>query len=101
MTFRVARGRPAPAPPSLAEELHDVGRRRPRLAEGDPAMPAQGELLPAQHDLLVALDGDERAVRAVVGEDELVEAALDLAVRARSHALADHEVGRLIAAERH
>src|SRR5881392_372193 len=50
--------------------------RRSRLAEGDPAVGAQGELLPPQHDLLVALDGDEGAVRAVVGEDEFVEPTL-------------------------
>src|SRR5207245_1288888 len=79
---------------SFAEELDYVGGGGARLAEGDPAVPAQRELLAAKHDLLVALDGDEGAVRAVVGEDELVEAPLDLAVRARGHALLDHEIGR-------
>src|SRR5439155_21734692 len=83
---------------SFAEELEHVGGGGARLAEGDPAVPAQRELLAAKHDLLVALDGDEGAVRAVVGEDELVEAPLDLAVRARGHALLDDEVGRGIAA---
>src|SRR5207302_11505417 len=64
---------------SFAEKFDHVARGGARLAEGDPAMGAQGELLPAQHDLLVALDGDEGAVGAVVGEDEFVEASLDLA----------------------
>ena len=37
----------------------------------------------------------------MVGEDELVEAPLDLAVRARGHALLDDEVGRGVAPQRH
>ena len=63
-------------------------------------MPAQGELLASQDDFLVAFDGDEGAVRAVIGKDELVQAPLDLAVRARSHALLDDKIGRGIATER-
>src|SRR5687767_12314303 len=74
-------------PRLFAEELDDVARAGARLTEGDPAVPAQREFLAPQDNLLVALDGDEGAVRAVVGEDELVEATLDLAVRTRSHAL--------------
>src|ERR1043165_6081180 len=50
---------------SLAEEFDDVLRGGPRLPERDPAVAAQGEFLAPQHDLLVAFDGDERAVGAV------------------------------------
>src|SRR5258706_16252448 len=82
---------------SLAEEFDHVGRGRAGLAEGDPAVAAQGELFAPQHDLLVALDGDEGAVGAVVREDVFVEPTLDLAVRARSHALLDDEIGGRIA----
>src|SRR5258706_1748100 len=85
---------------SLTEELDHVGRGSSRLAEGDPAMSAQRELLAAQNDLLIPLDGDEGAVRAVIGEEELVEPALVLAVCARCPALLDDEVGRSIATER-
>src|SRR5687768_18340394 len=84
-------------PRLLAEEFDHVGRARARLTEGDPAVPAQREFLAPQDNLLVALDGDEGAVRAVIGEDELVQAALDLAVRTRSHALLHHQVGGLVA----
>src|SRR5207248_3514600 len=58
---------------SFAEELDHVCGARARLAEGDPAVPAKSELLAPQDDFLVALDSDEGAVRAVVGEDELVQ----------------------------
>src|SRR5678815_3978000 len=66
-------GLPWPESPirrSLAEEFDDVRRGGPRLPERDPAVAAQGEFLAPQDDLLVALDGDEGAVGAVVGEDE-------------------------------
>src|SRR5260221_4601486 len=71
---------------SLAEEFDHVGRGRARLAEGDPALAAQGELFAPQHDLLVAFDRNEVAVAASVREDAFVEPTLDLAVRAPSDA---------------
>src|SRR5438045_9404096 len=87
-------------PTLLAEKLDHIGRGGARLAEGDPAVTAQSEFLAAQDDLAVALDGDVGAVGAVVAEDELVEPTLDLAVRARRHALADHHIRGRIAAKR-
>jgi hypothetical protein len=53
--------------------------RRPhaRLAEREPAVPAQLEILAAQQDLGVAIFGDVGAVGAVVDQDEALSAVLN------------------------
>src|SRR5688500_19218291 len=90
-----------PDPELIAEELDDHGRPGARLAEGDPAVLAQGELLALQQQLGVALEGDVGAVGAVVLEDELVAAALHGAVPARGHVIVDHQAAARLAADHH
>src|SRR5207237_7678595 len=83
----------------VAEELGDYDRRGARLAEGDPAVLAQGDLVALDEQLGVAFDGDVGAVGAVVLEHELVLAVLDGAVLARGHVVFDDQAGRGIAAD--
>src|SRR5256886_13677531 len=68
----------------LAENLDNLPRVPARLAERDPAVLSQLELLALQHHLQLAVDGDEGAVRAVVPQHELVLAPLDSAMLSRS-----------------
>src|SRR5467141_5225118 len=83
----------------LAEKLDNLPRVRARLAERDPAVLSQLELLPLQHHLQLAFDGDKGAVRAVVPQHELVLAPLDGAMLTRSLVIVDHELAGLITPE--
>src|SRR5436190_9768178 len=78
----------------LAEKLDPLPRVRARLAERDPAVLSQLELLALQYHLQLAVDGDEGAVRAVVSQHELVLAPLDGAMLSRSLVIGDHEASR-------
>src|SRR5256885_10946832 len=84
----------------LAEKLDDLPRVPARLAERDPAVLSQLELLALQYHLQLALDGDEGAVRAVVPQHELVLAPLDSAMLPRGLVIGDHELAGLIAPAR-
>src|SRR3989454_2773040 len=81
----------------LAENLDNLPRVRARLAERDPAVLWQLELLALQYHLQLAVDGDEGAVRAVVPQHELVLAPLDSAMLSRGLVIDDHELASLIA----
>src|SRR5256885_7530396 len=81
----------------LAEKLDNLPRVRARLAERDPAVLSQLELLALQYHLQLAVDGDEGAVRAVVPQHELVLAPLDSAMLSRGLVIDDHELASLIA----
>src|SRR3989449_4029061 len=83
----------------LAEELDPLPRVRARLAERDPAVLSQLELLALQHHLQLAVDGDEGAVRAVIPQHELVLAPLDGAMLPRCLVIDDHELAGLITPE--
>src|SRR5881396_2222896 len=83
----------------LAEKLDPLPRVRARLAERDPAVLSELELLALQHHFQLALDGDEGAVRAVVPQHELVLAPLDGAMLSRSLVIGDHELAGLVAPE--
>src|SRR5574338_340960 len=83
----------------LAEEFDQLVRPGARLAERYPAMASQSELLTPQHDLLVAIDSNERTVCAVIRQDELVQPAFDLAMRTRGHPFPDDKIGRRVAAQ--
>jgi hypothetical protein len=61
----------------VAEVFDDLRRPYARLAEGEPAVAAQLEILGAQQDLGVALFGDVGAVGAVVDQDEALSAVLN------------------------
>ena len=54
----------------------------------------------AEHDLFLALDLDEGAVGAFIGEHEVVVAPLDGAVVARSVLVFDHDLAARVAANR-
>src|SRR5882672_9294156 len=84
-------------PRLLAEKLDNLPRLCARLAERDPAVLSQLELLALQYHLQLAVDGDEGAVRAVVPQHELVLAPLDSAMLARSLVIGDHELAGVIA----
>src|SRR4030088_954726 len=86
-------------PRLLAEELDNLPRVRARLAERDPVVLSQLELLPLQYLLQLAVDGDKGAVRAVVPQHELVLAPLDGAMLTRSLVIGDHELAGLITPE--
>src|SRR5438552_1160972 len=86
-------------PRLLAEKLDNLPRVRARLAERDPAVLSQLELLALQHHLQLVVDGDEGAVRAVVPQHELVLAPLDGAMLSRGLVIGDHELAGLIAPE--
>src|SRR6267143_5756846 len=81
----------------LAEILDDLPRVRARLAERNPAVLSQLELLPLQDHFQLAIDGDKGAVRAVVPQHELVLAPLDSAMLPRSLVIGDHELAGVIA----
>src|SRR5439155_10061540 len=81
----------------LAEVLDDVGGAGARLAERDPAVLAQRELLALQHDLRLVDDRDERPVRAVVAEQEPVLAPLDRAMLPRGLRVRHHEIAARVA----
>src|SRR5258707_396947 len=85
---------------SLAEELDQFGRVCSRQSESDPAMAAQRELLALEHDLLVTFNRDVGAVCAVIGEDELIHVAFDLAVHTRRPDILDDQFGRFVTSER-
>src|SRR5260370_40319773 len=80
----------------LAEKLDNLPRVRARLAEREPAVLSQLELLPLQHHLQLAVDGDKGAFRAVVPQHALVLAPLDGAMLPRSLVIGDHELAGLI-----
>src|SRR5450759_96604 len=65
---------------SIAEILYDFLCLRSRLAEGDPPVLPEPELLTPQQDLGSPLGGDVSPIRTLVGKDELVLAPLDGAV---------------------
>src|SRR5882762_293914 len=83
----------------LQEILDNLPRVRARLAERNPAVLSQLELLALQYNFQLALDGDEGAVRAVVSQHEFVLAPLDSAMLPRSLVIGDHELAGLIAPE--
>src|SRR5205807_2848554 len=74
---------------SFAEILDDFRRSGARLAEGDPAVLPEGELLPPQEQLGISLDRDISAVAAVVLQHELALASLDGAVLPRGVLVGD------------
>src|SRR5262249_13767282 len=82
----------------FAEELDELGGGRATLPGSYEAVASQHRPLAAQDDLAVPVDGKIRTVGAAVGEHELVLAPFDLAVPARSHAIGNHEVRRVVAA---
>src|SRR3954466_7200936 len=86
---------------SVDEELDHFLRSVARLAAGDPAVLAQGDLLAPQLKLGVALERDEGAVGAVVLEQPLALAPLDRAVAARGHVVADRDAAVGVAADVH
>ena len=67
--------------PMLAAEIldHPLGFG-PRLAERDPSVFPKKKLFAPQKDFRASFGGDVCAVRAAVGQDELVLAPLDGAV---------------------
>jgi hypothetical protein len=65
---------------STAEILRDFFRLCARLAEGDPSVLREHQLLALQQDLGTALGRDISSIRTLVGKDELVLAPLDGAV---------------------
>src|SRR6267143_4594758 len=84
----------------LAEKLDNLPRVRARLAECDPAVLSQLEVLALQDHFQLAIDGDKGAVRAVVPQHEPVLAPLDRAMLPRSLVIGDHELAGLITPER-
>src|SRR5207247_8750630 len=85
---------------TVPELLDALAGARARLAEGDPAVLAQRELLALQEHLAVALGRDVGAVGAVVLEHPFVLAPLDGAVLARSLLVGDHQAAALVAPDR-
>src|SRR2546427_10786226 len=83
----------------LAEKLDNLPRVPARLAERDPAVLPQLELLALQYHLQLALDGAAGAVRAVVPQHELVLPPLDGAMLPRGVGIGDHELAGVIAPE--
>src|SRR6266513_1185202 len=80
----------------LAEILDNLPRIRARLAERNPAVLSQLELLAVQYHFQLVLDGDKGAVRAVVSQHELFLTPLDRAMLPRSLVIGDHELAGLI-----
>src|SRR5256884_6357731 len=99
---RARRGRGAPdrALELVARILARLAALGARVAERDPAAPAQHHLLSLQHDLGVALDRDEGAVAAVVLRHPLVLPPLDRAVPPRGEVVGDRQPAARLAPER-
>src|SRR5262245_36470335 len=72
--------------------------RRP--SEREDAGSAENQLFTAQHQRRLVADADPGAVRAVIDDDELVEAQLDHGVRSRRSLVLDHEIAGGVATER-
>src|SRR5882762_77524 len=80
-----------------AGELHHVRARVAHVAEADPAVPAQREVVSLEQDRLLVVDRDVGAVGAVVLHHELPAAQLDRAVLARSRAVGHHKAAAVLA----
>src|SRR5450755_4094996 len=81
-------------------EGQDLGRVVGKcMTKADVAAPAQNQLLAAQGDLGLALDGHPGSVGAVVNQHELVAPPLDMSVHARGLAVGDDDVVGDVASE--